>query len=72
MPDQDLKPGSNSGYWTTLPCEGTNFNDFIFYGLRQNILGIVIIDGMSGSSWDFKCFVSLSLKVLDYDVKTVI
>ena len=71
-PYQDLKPIINSWYWTILPYEGTYFNDFIFYGLRQNILGRVIINGMSGSSWHFKRFVSLSLKFLDNDVETVI
>ena len=64
-PYQNLQPIINSRYWTTLPYEGTYFNDLIFYGLRQNILGRVIINGMSGSSWHFKHFVSLSLKVLD-------
>ena len=71
-PYQDLRPIINSRYWTTLPYEGTYFNDFIFYGLRQNILGRVIINGMSGSSWHFKRFVSLLLKVLDNDVKAVV
>ena len=64
-PYQNLQPIINSRYWTTSPYEGTYFNDFIFYGLRQNILGSVIINGMSGSSWHFKHFVSLLLKVLD-------
>ena len=62
----------NSRYWTTPPCEGIYFNDFISYGFRQNILGGVIINGMSGSLWDFKRFVSLSLKILDNDVEAVI
>ena len=69
---QDLRPFINSRYWTTPPYEGIYFNDFIFYGLRQNISGRVIINGMSCSSWHFKRFVSLSLKILDNDVEAVI
>ena len=60
-----LRPILNSRYWTTSPYEGTYFNDFIFYGLKQEILSIVIINGMSGSSWHFKRFISLSVNVLD-------
>ena len=72
LPYKDLRPIDNSRYWITPPTEGIYFNDFIFYGLRQNILGRVIINGMSGSSWHFKCFVSLSLKILDNDAEAVI
>ena len=72
LPYHNSKPIINSRYWTTLPYQGTYFNDFIFYGLRQNILSRVTINGMSGSSWYFKRFVSLSLKVLDNDIETVI
>ena len=71
-PHQDLRPIINSRYWTPPPYEGIYFNDFIFYGLRQNILGRVIINGMPGSSWHLKRFVSLSLKILDNDVEAVI
>ena len=71
-PYKDLRPIINSRYWTTPPNEGIYFNDFISYGLRQNILGGVIINGMSGSLWNFKRFVSLSLKILDNDVEAVI
>ena len=69
---KDLRPIINSRYWTTSPYEGICFNDFIFYGLRQNILGRVIINDMSGSSWYFKRFVSLSLKIPDNDAEAVI
>ena len=71
-PHQDLRPIINSRYWTPPPYEGIYFNDFIFYGLRQSILGRVIITGMPGSSWHLKRFVSLSLKILDNDVEAVI
>ena len=44
---KDLRPIINSRYWTTSPYEGVYFNDFIFHSLRQNILGRVIINGLS-------------------------
>ena len=69
---RDLRPIIDSRYWTTLPYGGIYFNDFIFYDLRQNILGRVIINGMSGGSWHFKRFISLSLKSLDNDDEAVI
>ena len=50
LPYQYLKPINNSRYCTTPPYEVTYFNDFIFYRLRQNILGRVIINGMYGNS----------------------
>ena len=71
-PHQDSRPIINRRYWTTLAYEGIYFNDFIFYGLRQNILGRVIINGMSSCSWYFKHFISLSLNILDNDVEAVI
>ena len=71
-PYQDLRPIINIRYWTTPPYERTYFNDFIFFGLRQNILSRVIVNGMTGSFWHFKRFVSLSLKVLDINVEPII
>ena len=69
---QGLRPILNSRYWSTSPHEGNYFNDFIFYGLKQEILSIVISNGMSGSSWHFKRFISLSVKVLDNDAEAVV
>ena len=57
----------NTRYWTTDVYKGACFNDFVFHGLRQNILSKVIVNGMSGSSWKFRRFVMLSLKVLNLD-----
>ena len=71
-PYQDLRPIINSRYWTTPLYEATYFSDFIFFNLRQNILSRVIANGMIGSSWHFKHFVSLSLKVLDINVESII
>ena len=72
VPYQGLRPILNSSYWTTSLYEGTYFNDFIFYGFKQEILSRVIINGMSGSSWYFKRFISLSVKVLDNDAEAVV
>ena len=43
--------------------------DFIFYALKQEILKRVIRNSMSGSSWYFKCFVYLAVKILDGEVE---
>ena len=72
LPYKNLRPIINRRCWVTPPYEGIYFNNFLFYGLGQNILGRVIINGMSGSSLHFKLFVSLSLKILDNDVEVVI
>ena len=56
-PHQDLRPIINSTYWTTPLYEGIYFNDFIFYDLRQNILGrfwvlsmvCLVVHGISGA-----------------------
>ena len=45
------------------------FNDFIFYALRQDILKRVIINTMSSSSWLFKRFVHLAVKILHGEVE---
>lgn len=60
-------PLLNSRYWTTDPYEGVYFNDFIFHSIRQDILNKVIVNGVTGSSWRFKRFISLSMKILDLD-----
>ena len=66
-----LRPILNTRYWTTDVYKATYFNDFIFYGQRQNILSKVIVNVMSGSSWKFHRFVMISLKVLNLDREIV-
>ena len=46
-PYQNLQAIINSRYWTTPPYEGIYFNNFIFDGLRQNILCRATINGSS-------------------------
>ena len=48
---ENSAPVSNSGFWSTEVYKGIYFNDFIFNGLRHDILNKVIINGMTGSSW---------------------
>ena len=59
---ENLRPIVNTRYWTTEPFKTTNFNDYIFYSLRENILKRVIVNGMSGNSWRFRRFIYLNLK----------
>ena len=71
---ENLRAILNTRYWTADVCKATYFNDFVFYGLRQNILSKVIVNGMSGSSWKVRRFVmilNLSSKVLNLDWEMV-
>ena len=68
---ENLRPILNTRYWTTDVYKATYFNDFVFYGLRQNILSKVIVNGTSGSSWKSRWFVMISLKVLNLDREIV-
>ena len=65
----DLQPLLNTRYWTTETYDSIYFNDFIFYALKQDILKRVIKNSMSGSSWYFKRFVYLAVKILDGEVE---
>ena len=65
----DLQPLLNTRYWTTETYDSIYFNDFTLYALRQDILKRVIINTMSGSSWYFKRFVYLEVKILDGEVE---
>ena len=68
---ENLGPILNTKYWKTDIYKVTYYNDFVFYGLRQNILSKVIVNGMSGSSWNFRRFVMISVKVLNLDREIV-
>ena len=68
---ENLTPILNIRYWTTDVYKASYFNDFVFHSLRQNILSKVIVNGMSGSSWNFRRFVMLSLKLLNLDREIV-
>ena len=61
----DLQALTNIRYWTTERYNSIYFNDFILHLLRSDILKRVIVNQMSGSSWYFKRFLNLALKVLD-------
>ena len=61
----NLQPLIDTRYWMTETYDGKYFNDFIFSGLRQDILKRVIVNNMSGSAWYFERFIYLAVKVLD-------
>ena len=65
----DLQPLLNTRYWTTETYDSIYFNDFIFHALKHDILKRVINNNMSGSSWYFKRFVYLAVKILDGEVE---
>ena len=62
---ENLRPILNTRYQTTDVYKATYFNDFVFYGLRQNILSKVIANDMPHSSRKLRRFVMISLKVLN-------
>ena len=68
---ENLGPILNTKYWKTNIYKATYYNDFVFYGMRQNILSKVIVNGISGSSWNFRRFVMISVKVLNLDREIV-
>ena len=68
---ENLRPIVNTRYWTTEPIKTTYFNDYIFYSLRENILKRVILNDMSGSSWQFRRFIYVNLKSLNLESEVV-
>ena len=64
-----MHPLINTRYRTTETYNGIYFDDFIFYSLKNDILKRVIVNQMSGSSWYFKRFLHLAVKMLDSEVK---
>ena len=65
----NLEPLLDTRYWTTETYDGKYFNDFILFGLKQEILKRVIVNNISGSAWYFKRFLYLAVKVLDSQVE---
>ena len=57
----NLIPLTNTRYWTTETF-------FILHSLRSDILKRVLVNQMSGSSWYFKSFLSLAVKILDTEI----
>ena len=57
----NLIPLTNTRYWTTETF-------FILHSLRSDILKRVLVNQMSGSSWYFKRFLSLAVKILDTEI----
>ena len=61
----NLEPLVHTRSWSTETYDGKYFNDFILFGLKQDILKCVIVNKMSGSALYFKRFLYLAVKVLD-------
>ena len=57
----NLIPLTNTRYWTTETF-------FILHSLRSDILKRVLVNQMPGSSWYFKRFLSLAVKILDTEI----
>ena len=68
---ENLRSILNTRYLTTDVYKAPYFNDFVFHGLRQNILSKIVVNGMSGSSRKFCRFVMINLKVLNLDREIV-
>ena len=64
-----MQPLLNTRYWATETYDSIYFNVFIFYSLKIDILKRVIVNQMSGSSWYFKRFLNLAVKILDEEIK---
>ena len=62
---------ADTRYWSTETYDGEYFNDFILFGLKQDILKRVIVNDMSGSAWYFKRFLYLAVKVLNSQAQLV-
>ena len=65
----DLQPLLNTRYWTTETYDSIYFNEFIYYALKHDILKRVIHNDMTGSSWYFKRFLYMAVKILDGEVE---
>ena len=68
---ENSAPISNSRFWSTEVYKGVYFNDFIFNRLKHHFLNRVIINGMTGSSWRFHRFITLTVKVLNLEREIV-
>ena len=68
---ENLRPIMNTRFWTTGVYKSRYFNDFVFYGLRNDILSKVFVNGMSGISWRFCRFIMLNVKVLNLDTEII-
>ena len=68
---ENIRPTLNLRYWSINVYQTVYSNDFVFYGLKTEILSKVNVNGMSGSSWKFTRFITLSLTAVDLDTEIV-
>ena len=58
------KPLKNTRHWTTEPIQTKSFNDYVFFTIRESILKRVINNGLTASSWHFKRFLYVNIKII--------
>ena len=56
-------PISDCRFWSTKTYEGFYFNDFVKTSLISDIRKRVIVNGVTGSSWQFNRFQLLSISI---------
>ena len=59
----------NTQYWSTETYDGKYFDDFILFGLKQDIIKRVIVNNISGSAWYFKRFLYLAVRFYIHKLK---
>ena len=62
-PSENSIPISDVRYWSTEPIRTKSFNDYVYFSLKKDIQKRIISKGFSASSWYFKKFNYLNLKV---------
>ena len=65
MPEEIDTPIISCRYWSTEPYRTRCFHDYVFFSLKENIEKRVIVNGMSGSRWQFKRILHLNLSILE-------
>ena len=63
--DNYSEPLLQKRYWSTEPLQTNFLNDYILFKIRESILKRVIINRLSGSTWNFNKFNYLNVKILN-------
>ena len=56
QPVKGIAPISGVRYWSTVSTQMKTFDDFVYFSLKKDILRRVIINTLTGSSWEFRKF----------------
>ena len=62
-PEDIDQPLTATRYWSTDPISTKSFNDFVLFHIRDTILKRVIVTGLTGSSWRFRRFNYINIKI---------